>query len=90
MEGIEILAEPQLSLFAFRLSPRGWTSRRSSTGLNQRLLERVNARQRVVLTGHELRGPLRPAHLRPLLPHPPRPAWRMALEDLEADAGGKY
>jgi aromatic-L-amino-acid decarboxylase len=51
MEGMEILAEPQLSLLAFRLKPAGVDDPEELNALNQRLLERVNARQRVVLTG---------------------------------------
>ncbi len=50
MEGMEILAEPQLSLFAFRLAPPGITDPEELNRLNKRLLERVNARQRVFLT----------------------------------------
>jgi aromatic-L-amino-acid decarboxylase len=51
MEGIEILAEPELSLFAFRLVPPGVDDPEELNRLNRRLLERVNARQRVFLTG---------------------------------------
>jgi len=50
MEGMEILAEPQLSLFAFRLAPPSITDPEELNRLNRRLLERVNARQRVFLT----------------------------------------
>jgi len=50
MAGMEILAEPQLSLFAFRLAPPGITDPEELNRLNRRLLERVNARQRVFLT----------------------------------------
>ncbi|HSS49290.1 MAG TPA: aminotransferase class V-fold PLP-dependent enzyme [Thermoanaerobaculia bacterium] len=50
MEGMEILAEPQLSLFAFRLAPPGVDDPEELNRLNKRLLERVNARQRVFLT----------------------------------------
>ncbi len=42
IEGIEIVAEPQLSIVAFR--------HRSSNEKNRELLERVNARQRVMIT----------------------------------------
>jgi len=55
MEGIEILAEPMLSLFAFRLAPAG-VAETELDGLNRRFIERVNARQRVFLTGTRLRG----------------------------------
>ncbi len=55
MEGIEMLAEPQLSLLAFRLAPAG-VSEEDLDALNYRFIERVNARQRVFLTGTRLRG----------------------------------
>ena len=42
IDGIEIVAEPQLSIVAFRL--------RGDNDLNRRLLERINARKRVMLT----------------------------------------
>ena len=53
--GMEIVAAPQLSLVAFRLAraglgPAQWND------LNRRLLEKVNARQRVFLTGTTLGG----------------------------------
>jgi aromatic-L-amino-acid decarboxylase len=50
IEGIEILAEPQLSLLAFRLAPAG-VDPASLNDLNRRLLDRINARRRVFLTG---------------------------------------
>ena len=52
---IEILAEPQLSIVAFR---RLWPSLAAAetNEANRRLLERVNARGRVHLTGTMLRG----------------------------------
>ena len=55
MEGIEIMAEPQLSLLAFRLAPAG-VAEEELDALNRRFIERVNARQRVFLTGTRLRG----------------------------------
>jgi aromatic-L-amino-acid decarboxylase len=55
MEDVEILAEPQLSLVAFRLAPAG-AAAADLDGLNRRFIERVNARQRVFLTGTLLRG----------------------------------
>lgn len=55
MEGIEMLAEPQLSLFAFRLAPAGAPDE-DLDALNRRFIDRVNARQRVFLTGTRLRG----------------------------------
>ena len=48
--GVSIVAEPQLSLFAFRLAPPG-ASLADSNRLNRELMARVNARQRVLLTG---------------------------------------
>ncbi|MFY9821979.1 MAG: aminotransferase class I/II-fold pyridoxal phosphate-dependent enzyme [Thermoanaerobaculia bacterium] len=50
MEGMEILAEPELSLFAFRLAPPGVDDPEELNRLNRKLLERINARQRVFLT----------------------------------------
>ena len=53
--GIEIVAEPQLSILAFRLHPvRG--RRRRTRRENRRILERINARQRVYLTGTVVGG----------------------------------
>jgi aromatic-L-amino-acid decarboxylase len=43
IEGIEIVAEPQLTICAFRLH--------GDDVLNQQLLEKINARKRVMLTG---------------------------------------
>jgi aromatic-L-amino-acid decarboxylase len=48
--GVTIVAEPQLSLFAFRLGPPG-ASVAESNRLSRELMARVNARQRVLLTG---------------------------------------
>jgi aromatic-L-amino-acid decarboxylase len=48
--GMTIVAEPQLSLFAFRLTPPG-ASRAETNRLNREVMNRVNARQRVLLTG---------------------------------------
>lgn len=56
MDGMEILAEPQLSLFAFRLAPPGVDDPEELNRLNGMLLERVNARQRVFLTATTLDG----------------------------------
>lgn len=47
IEGMEIVAEPQLSIVAFRLHKPGATL----NGLNRQLLDRINARKRVMLTG---------------------------------------
>ncbi len=51
--GIEIVAEPQLSLLAFRLAPDGYDPERLDE-LNRELMDRINARQRVFLTGTRL------------------------------------
>jgi len=48
--GMTIVAEPQLSLFAFRLELPG-ESVAEMNRLNRDLMDRVNARQRVLLTG---------------------------------------
>jgi aromatic-L-amino-acid decarboxylase len=50
IDGIEILAEPQLSIVAFRLRPPGLDDR-SLNELNRRFLSLVNGRKRVYLTG---------------------------------------
>ena len=47
---LDMLAEPQLSLLAFRLAPPG-RSAEQLNALNRELLERINARKRVFLTG---------------------------------------
>ena len=52
---MEILAEPQLSIVAFRLAPPGLDPE-ALDALNRSLLERVNGRKRVYLTGTLLRG----------------------------------
>ena len=49
------MAEPQLSLLAFRLVPQGLDDEQTDD-LNQALLERVNARKRVYLTATRLDG----------------------------------
>jgi aromatic-L-amino-acid decarboxylase len=57
IEGIEMLAEPQLSLFAFRWRPPGREiSDEELNRLNRELLDRVNDRRRVHLTGTMLHG----------------------------------
>ena len=53
--GIEILAEPQLSIVAFRLRPPG-LSEDELNRLNRSLLDRINGRKRVFLTGTLLGG----------------------------------
>ncbi len=52
---VRIVAEPQLSLFAFRLEPPALDAA-ATDALNRRWLEAVNARQRVHLSGTVLRG----------------------------------
>ena len=49
-DGIEVLAEPELSLVVFRLAPRGRPAA-DLDALNRDFLERINRRQRVFLTG---------------------------------------
>ncbi|MEO8191609.1 MAG: pyridoxal-dependent decarboxylase, partial [Acidobacteriota bacterium] len=53
--GVEILAEPQLSTLAFRLSRAG-LSGAALDALNVDLMDRVNGRGRVYLTGTKLNG----------------------------------
>ena len=52
---MEILAEPKLSLTAFRWAPAGY-SEDGLNDLNRALLKSVNARQNVYITGTMLRG----------------------------------
>lgn len=58
IEGIEIVAEPQLSTLAFRLNPGGLEKDDLETEdlnrLNRRLLKAINDRKRVFLTGTKL------------------------------------
>lgn len=54
MDDIEILAEPQLSIVAFRLVPPGADAAELNR-INREFLERINARKRVYLTGTMLR-----------------------------------
>ena len=53
--GVQILAEPQLSIVAFRVRRPG-LGEPELEALNRDLLARVNARKRVYLTGTMLRG----------------------------------
>jgi aromatic-L-amino-acid decarboxylase len=55
IQGIEIVAAPQLSLVAFRLVRKGLGSEELND-LNRRLLAKINARQRVFLTPTLLAG----------------------------------
>jgi aromatic-L-amino-acid decarboxylase len=52
---VEIAAEPQLSLVAFRVARPGWDME-ATNELNRRLMRGVNERKRVYLTGTVLRG----------------------------------
>jgi aromatic-L-amino-acid decarboxylase len=82
MPGIEILAEPQLSLLAFRLAPAG-VPEAELNELNHRFLDRVNARQRVYLTPTRLRGRFAP-RICVLSFRTHRERMEMALEDIAA------
>jgi len=53
--GIEIVAEPQLSIVAFRLTVPGFTKDHLDA-INRELLERINGRQRVMLTPTVVQG----------------------------------
>ena len=82
MEGIEMLAEPQLSLLAFRLVPAG-VPEEDLDALNQRFIERINDRQRVFLTGTRLRGRFA-LRICVLSFRTHRDRMEQALEDIEA------
>lgn len=82
MDGIEILAEPQLSLLAFRLAPAG-VPEAELNELNHHFLDRVNARQRVYLTPTRLRGRFAP-RICVLSFRTHRDRMEMALEDIAA------
>ena len=56
MPHVEIVAEPQLSLFAFRVRPPG-VDDAALDALNRRLLQHINEKQRVLLTGVVLPAP---------------------------------
>lgn len=56
MPGMEIVAEPELSLFAFRVGPSEGVTGAALDALNRRVLRKVNGRQRVFLTGTVVRG----------------------------------
>ena len=55
IDDLEIAAEPQLSVVAFRLRPAG-LSEEETNRLNEQLLERINSRRRVFLTATTLDG----------------------------------
>ena len=79
-----IVAEPELSLFAFRLAPPG-ASVEEANRLNRELMARVNARQRVLLTG-TLLGDVFALRMCILNFRTHADRIRMALEDLRAAA----
>ncbi|MGD2136051.1 MAG: aminotransferase class I/II-fold pyridoxal phosphate-dependent enzyme, partial [Gemmatimonadales bacterium] len=55
IDGIEIVAQPQLSIVAFRLTRAG-LDEEALNALNRELLRTINARRRVYLTATTLRG----------------------------------
>jgi aromatic-L-amino-acid decarboxylase len=79
-----IVAEPQLSLFAFRLTPPG-ASVEEANRVNRELMARVNARERVLLTG-TLLGDVFALRMCILSFRTHADRVRMALEDLRAAA----
>jgi aromatic-L-amino-acid decarboxylase len=84
LPGMEILAEPQLSLFAFRLAPPELAGDEEALDrLNQELLDRVNARKRVYLTPTRLGGRFA-LRICVLSFRTHRERMEMALEDLQA------
>jgi len=85
MDAVEILAEPELSLFAFRLVPPGVADPEELNRLNRRFLEKVNARQRVFLTG-TLLGATYALRLCILHLRTHRDRVEAALEDIEVAA----
>jgi len=56
MDHVEIVAEPALSLFAFRVKPSGYAEGERLNTLNRKWLSAVNEKQRVLLTGTMLDG----------------------------------
>lgn len=56
MPAIELVAEPELSLLAFRARPPGMADGPELDALNRRFITLVNARQRVLLTGATVAG----------------------------------
>jgi aromatic-L-amino-acid decarboxylase len=80
MPDIEIVAEPQLSLVAFRANRAEWDVEAANTA-NKALLERINARKRVYLTGTRL-GNRFVLRLCVLSFRTHAEAIRMALEDI--------
>jgi aromatic-L-amino-acid decarboxylase len=80
--GIEILAEPQLSIVAFRLA-RPASDAADPDALSVALMRRVNARRRVYLTGTRLRGRFA-VRICVLSFRTHRDRMEMALEDIRA------
>jgi len=85
MPGVEILAEPQLSIVAFRLHPTGLTDGDELDGLNRRFLTAINARGRVYMTGTLLRGAFA-LRISVLSFRTHRERMEMALEDIRSAA----
>jgi aromatic-L-amino-acid decarboxylase len=56
LPGVEIVAEPVLSLLAFRVAPTAAADPATVDAFSRRVLTQVNARQRVLLTGADLEG----------------------------------
>lgn len=56
LPGMEIMAEPELSLFAFRARPLGMKEGEDLDAYNRRLIAAVNQRNRVMLTGAVVGG----------------------------------
>jgi aromatic-L-amino-acid decarboxylase len=83
LEHVTMVAEPVLSLLAFRLEPPG-TSKEERNRLSRELLARVNARQRVFLTGTVLPDERFVLRLCVLSFRTHRDRMEMALEDLRA------
>ncbi|HYT32253.1 MAG TPA: pyridoxal-dependent decarboxylase [Thermoanaerobaculia bacterium] len=85
IDGIEILAEPQLSIVAFRLSRPG-LSEKESNALNRKLLDRINAKKRVYVTGTTL-GPRYAIRICVLSFRTHMDRMREGLEDIRAAIG---
>jgi aromatic-L-amino-acid decarboxylase len=82
--GIEILAEPQLSIVAFRLGRPGGDAADADV-LSTELMRRVNARRRVYLTGTRLRSAFA-VRICVLSFRTHRDRMEMAIEDVRAAA----
>jgi aromatic-L-amino-acid decarboxylase len=83
--GLELVAPPQLSLLAFRMVRAG-SSAEEQDALNRRLLERINARRRVYLTGTVTGGRFL-LRICVLSFRTHRDRMEAALEDIRAAAG---